>query len=119
MLGYIFFGIVRTFSLIGEEQYNTIGAFWDEMAQKYGLESLRGFGYNWRGEKMDYAIGLKDGIIDGYDFEIKLPDDGWESIHGETDRLKEIYDEIYLSGALSYEIEEFSENGECLIRYYR
>ena len=119
MLGYIFFGIVRTFSLIDEDQYNTIGAFWDEMTEKYGLESLWGFGYNWRDGKMDYAIGLKDGIIDGANFEIVLPDDGWEFVHGETDRLKEIYDEIYERGALVYEIEEFSEEGECFIKYYR
>ena len=37
-----FIGISRTFSLIGEDQYNTIGAFWDEMSDIYGLESLEG-----------------------------------------------------------------------------
>lgn len=119
--GYNMFfkGVVRTFSLIGEAQYNTIGEFWDEMAASYGLERLRGFGYNWRGGKMDYAIGIKNGTIDGFDIEIELPDEGWESVSGETDRLKEIYDDIYKEGALTYEIEEFFENGKCFIRYYR
>lgn len=114
-----FLGIAREFSLAYEEQYDTIGAFWDEMAEKYGLESLLGLGYKWENDKISYAIGLKDGIIDGCNFSIKLPESGWEIATGETEKLKEIYQEIYKSGRLKYEIEEFYEDGSCQIRYYR
>ena len=33
--------------------------------------------------------------------------------------LKEIYDEIYKNGKLKYEIETFTEDGKCKIKYYR
>ena len=114
-----FLGISKEFSLRGEAQYDTIGAFWDEMAEKYGLESLLGLGYKWENGKIFYAIGLKSGIIDGADFCLELPDRGWTAVVGKTDELKEIYQEIYKSGRLKYEIEEFYENGSCKIRYIR
>ena len=114
-----FCGISRTFSLIGEDQYNTIGAFWDEMAALYGLENLEGLGYGWNGATMEYAIGLKNGKIAGANVSITLPDLGWISREGKTDKLKELYDDIYNDGALTYEIESFTEDGNCLIKYYR
>lgn len=114
-----FIGISRVFSLVNEDQYNTIGAFWDELALLYGLENLQGLGYNWNGNFMEYVIGLKDGIIDGYNVEIELPNYDWKVVKGKTDTLKNIYDEIYKNGSLLYEIETFNENGECLIKYYR
>lgn len=114
-----FTGISRTFSLKNEDQYNTIGAFWDEMEEKYGLENLRGLGYKWQNGEIYYAIGLKKGNIQDFDFTIELPDDGWVITLGKTAELKEIYDKIYENGALIYEIEEFSNDGECIIRYFR
>ncbi len=114
-----FIGISRVFSLKNEDQYNTIGAFWDEMAEKYGLENLRGLGYRWERGFIYYAIGLKNGNIDGADLTMDLPDENWLVVSGKTDKLKEIYDEIYRDGALTYEIETFDHNGECLISYYR
>ena len=115
----LFQGISREFSLLNEDQYNTIGAFWDEMAAKYGLESLEGLGYLWEGGKIHYAIGLKDGKIAGANLEIDLPDANWITVEGKTDDLKTIYDGIYKSGALKYEIETFTEDGRCRIRYFR
>ena len=115
----LFVGISRDFSLMNEDQYNTIGAFWDEMAALYGLENLHGLGYRWKNGKISYAIGLKDGVIEGADLKIDLPGDGWITVCGRTDDLKEIYDEIYRSGALKYEIETFTEDGGCRIEYYR
>ena len=115
----IFKGISRDFDLTGEQQYETIGLFWDEMSLLYGLENLRGLGYSWQGNIISYAIGLKNGDIKGFNFCIELPDTGWVLVDGKTDNLKEIYDEIYKSGSLKYEIETFQENGECKIRYYR
>ncbi len=114
-----FIGISRKFALENEDQYNTIGAFWDEMSDIYRLENLRGLGYKWENGYIYYAIGLKIGEIDGYNLKIELPDENWQTVFGKTDNLKEIYDKIYRDGALTYEIEEFFENGECRIKYYR
>ena len=114
-----FFGISKDFSLVGEEQYNTIGKFWDDMAEIYGLENLYGLGYLWRNDMISYAIGLKDGVVDGCNFSMELPDEGWTVVCGRTDDLKEIYDEIYLNGALKYEIEAFWDNGDCEIKFIR
>lgn len=114
-----FNGISRVFKLTNEQQYETIGRFWDEMALIYGLENLRGLGYKWENDEISYAIGLKNGKIEGYNLSITLPDDGWIIAIGETDHLKELYDEIYKNGRLTYEIEAFFEDGRCEISYYR
>ena len=115
----LFIGVSKIFSLKNEEQYNTIGDFWDEMAKTYGLENLQGLGYKWEDCQIFYAIGLKNGNINHSDFCIELPDDGWDVVDGETDNLKYIYDEIYKKGPLKYEIETFTESGKCHIKYYR
>lgn len=110
-----FTGISRTFSTENDGQYETIGAFWAEMSAKYGMENLRGLGYNWTQNSIEYVIGLKNGVIDGDLKTVALPDDGWLTYHGETDRLGELYDEIYSHGFLTYEIETFFEDGTCEI----
>ena len=115
----LFKGISKEFSLLNEEQYHTIGDFWDEMALLYGLENLQGLGYKWENNKIYYAIGLKVGEIKDYNLCIELPDENWTIVNGETEKLKEIYDEIYQYGVLKYEIETFDENGKCQIKYYR
>ena len=115
----IFKGITKDFDLTNEQQYDTIGQFWDEMSARYGLENLHGLGYLWKDNTISYAIGLKNSCINGYDFSIELPDDDWVTVKGKTDDLKQIYDEIYKGGRLQYEIETFDEKGNCEIRYYR
>ena len=55
-----FIGISRVFSTINNEQYKTIGTFWDELSEEYGMENLRGLGYNWTDDTIEYVIGLKD-----------------------------------------------------------
>ena len=115
----LFIGISKEFSLLNEDQYNTIGDFWDEMALIYGLENLQGLGYLWNDNKISYAIGLKVGKIKDFNLSIELPDENWTEVHGRTTNLKEIYNEIYKSGSLKYEIETFTEDGKCLIKYYR
>ena len=117
--GLIFKGIAKEFSLFNNDQYNTIGKFWDEMSALYGLENLQGLGYKWAGGKIYYAIGLKVGDIPNDNFSMQLPDTGWTVVHGKTDNLQGIYNEIYKSGPLQYEIETFQENGDCQIKYYR
>ena len=115
----IFRGVSKEFSLLNNDQYNTIGEFWNEMASVYGLENLQGLGYKWINNTILYAIGLKDGVIKDCNFCIELPDKGWNIVEGETSNLKEIYDDIYKEGKLRYEIETFYENGKCQIKYYR
>ena len=85
----------------------------------YGMENLQGLGYKWENNKIFYAIGLKNGNIQHSNFTIDLPNDGWITVRGETDNLKNIYDSIYQEGPLKYEIETFDENGKCIIKYYR
>ncbi len=114
-----FKGVSKEFSLLNEDQYNTIGDFWGEMASLYGLENLQGLGYKWADNKIFYAIGLKVGEMTGSNVCVQLPDTGWTVVDGETTKLKRIYDEIYKSGSLKYEIETFTENGKCQIKYYR
>lgn len=114
-----FTGISRTFSTVGEQQYKTIGAFWDEMSAKYGLENLRGLGYGWTQTTIEYAIGLKEGTIGGANCVVQLPDVGWVSVRGKTADLGKIYDEIYKDGALKFEIETFNDDGSCGIMYRR
>ena len=115
----LFRGISKKFSLLNEEQYNTIGKFWDDMAEIYGLENLQGLGYLWKDNCISYAIGLKKGDIEEYNFQLELPDDNWIEVTGQTQNLKELYNEIYQKGPLMYEIETFDEEGNCVIKYYR
>lgn len=113
-----FVGIRRVFSTKNNEQYNTIGAFWDEMSKKYGRDRLMGLGCNWTESSIEYVMALKTGIIAGASYEIELPDN-WTIAEGRTENLAAIYDEIYKDGALLYEIEEFDDEGNCKIRYCR
>lgn len=115
----VFTGISKVFDITDAQQFDTIGQFWDEMAERYGLENLIGLGYAWRNQCLYYAIGRKDGDIEAYDVRMNLPDDGWVIVKGRIDSLKAIYDEIYKGGSLRYEIEKFYEDGTCEIGYYR
>lgn len=51
-------------------------------------------------------------------YEIDLPDE-WNSVYGRIEELADIYNDIYKDGALFYEIEEFDDEGNCQINYYR
>lgn len=113
-----FTGIRRVFSTENDGQYETIGHFWDEMAAKYGISNLMGLGYGWTDTTIDYIIALKSGIPEGANATVELPEE-WIEVQGRTDDLAAIYAEIYQSGPLLYEIEEFDEAGSCRIRYCR
>lgn len=115
----LFQGIRKTFSTIGECQYETIGAFWNQLAAVYGIDRLRGLGYGWTDTSIEYIIGLKDGVIEGCDCAVELPDTGWEIARGKTEDLSRIYDEIYSISRLLYEIETFTADGNCEIAYIR
>ena len=114
-----FKGISKTFSTKQEKQYETIGAFWDELSEIYGLEKLKGLGYNWTADTIEYVIGLKQGDIDGFNCTVDLPDSGWVTVNGKTADLSMIYSKIYEDGNLKYEIETFTDDGRCEIMYYR
>ena len=115
----IFKGIGRTFSTENEQQYETIGAFWDSLSAEYGLENLQGLGYGWTDRSIEYVIGLKTGVIDGADRAVEVPDEGWTTVVGRTERLARIYDEIWRGGRLRFEIERFTDSGDCEIRFMR
>ena len=85
----------------------------------YGLENLVGLGYKWSDAMIYYAIGLKGGKIDGADFEMEIPDDGWTTVNGMTEDLKKIYDRIYKDGRLRMELESFFSDGRCEIKFLR
>ena len=51
-----FIGIRKVFSTKNEEQYSTIGAFWDEMSAIYGRENLMGLGCNWTSDSIEYVM---------------------------------------------------------------
>lgn len=114
-----FTGISRTFSTVGEKQYETIGEFWNELSGMYGRENLRGLGYNWTETSIEYVIGLIEGDIDGKNMDVILPDDQWECVRGRTEELGKIYAAIYSHGPLKYEIEMFDDEGNCKILFYR
>ena len=115
----VFNGISKVFSTKDDRQYETIGAFWDEFSKKYGRENLRGLGYNWTTDTIEYVIGLKSGDIDNANCSVILPNSGWIAVKGKTAELDMIYQEIYADGVLTYEIETFTDEGECEILYYR
>ena len=115
----LFKGIGRTFSTENDCQFETIGAFWDEHAAKYGRENLQGLGYGWTERSIEYVIGLIDGKIVGADRTVELPDTGWVTVRGKTADLGEIYEKIYQEGRLKYEIERFTDSGDCEIMYCR
>lgn len=123
-----FCGLGKVFSTKDEGQYEAIGAFWNFMAQCYGRENLRGLGYGWTEDSITYVIGLKTGALSpdpekqfpGTVWqEIILPDTGWIRYHGETENLPQLYDRIYAEGILKYEIEQFFEDGTCVIQIIR
>lgn len=115
----VFNGISKVFSTKDDRQYETIGAFWDEFSKKYGREKLRGLGYNWTTDTIEYVIGLKSGDIDNANCSVILPNSGWIAVKRKTAELDMIYQEIYADGVLTYEIETFTDEGECEILYYR
>ena len=115
----LFRGIGRTFSTENDRQFETIGAFWDELAAKYGRANLQGVGYGWTEESIEYVIGLIDGKIDGANRAVTLPDTGWTVVRGQTEDLGKIYEKIYQEGRLKYEIERFTDHGSCEIMYWR
>ena len=115
----LFRGIGRTFSTENDQQYETIGAFWDELAAKYGRVNLQGLGYGWKERSIEYVIGLIDGEIGGADRTVTLPDMGWVTVQGRTADLGKIYEKIYQEGRLEYEIERFTDSGDCEIMYCR
>ena len=50
---------------------------------------------------------------------MKLPDTGWVTVRGQTADLGKIYEKIYREGRLEYEIERFTDSGDCEIMYCR
>ena len=94
-----FTGICRTFPTLDDRQYETIGAFWDELSAEYGRANLRGLGYSWTADSIKYVIGLKDSDISGFDTELELPDDSWITVW-EGPKILRRYTAIYTKTVL-------------------
>ncbi len=127
----LFKGISKRFCTAGGQQYQAIGDFWDYFAKEFGRENLDGLGLNWQEDSLEYIIGSCDKTM-FFDFkkikekypeasykEIVLPEEGWKVYKGRTDSLGKIYEEIYKDGPLQYEIESFTEDGNCCVRIKR
>lgn len=122
----LFQGLFQEFSTRNEGQYEAIGAFWDAMSERFGRENLQGLGFGWTENTISYAIGLKEGRLPedahypGAVYrEVSIPDSGWLRFTGPTEQLARLYAEIYEEGVLAYEIERFSEAGDCEILVIR
>lgn len=127
----IFKGISKRFFTKDNKQYNEIGNYWDYFAAIYGRENLLGLGLNWKKDSLEYVIGQCEGRMeynletvrerypDAVYKEIILPDTGWKTYRGQTERLSELYDRIYREGDLLYEIESFCDNGNCSVKIIR
>jgi hypothetical protein len=91
----------------------------DKLCKKYdGLKLLNHIAIPIQNREYSYRPDIAL-YWENYNLCIELPDTNWSIVEGETENLKEIYDEIYKFGALKYEIETFSESGKCQIKYYR
>jgi hypothetical protein len=119
-------GFSRTYSTVNGEQYVTIGKFWDDMSARYGRENLRGLGFHWTQNTIEYLIGTKNNDIDkeaaikdAIYKEVLLPDEGWMDYDSRTDSLPELYGRVYREGSPDYEIEMFDDNGRCKVRIHR
>lgn len=126
----VFKGYQMTFSTEGNKQYETIGNLWDKFASVYGIENIRGLGFNWSSTTIDYCFGfVEDLSVEEYverlevvntfaekPFRfntIELPDENWVNFKGETEKLDVLYDRVYKDGQLDFEIERFDSNGKA------
>ena len=125
-----FRGIKIRFDCANNQQYKTIGEFWNFMNGLYPNEILKGVGCNWYDDGLDYIIGdftpynydmrvIKGHYNNAEYVEINLPDKGWQVYHCKLDALSNLYEEIYKDGALQYEIEEIKADGNCVISIIR
>ena len=78
---------------------------------------------NWQKSMAEVTCGgldiIKVGDIQESNCSVELPDEGWSVVNGKTEDLGKIYDEIYKDGNLTYEIEMFTDDGDCEIWYLR
>ena len=54
------YGILVRFSCKNNEQYESIGKFWDLMSLQHPKPDLVGVGCGWREDSLDYLIGRLD-----------------------------------------------------------
>jgi len=124
-------GILRKLDCSENKQFNEIGEFWDFMSKLYPKNKLKGLGYNWKNNYIDYVIG---DIDNDFDYSVKkiyekypdskciviqLPDKGWEIYSGKLNDIENIYKNIYQNGPLDYEIEEIDDEGNFRVSILR
>ena len=126
-----FTGVLRNFDCSNNKQFTDIGEFWDFMSKIVNKNELKGLGFNWKNNHLDYIIGdLKDKcdypmdlILNTYPnskiVTVDLPNNGWEIHEGKIKDIKSIYEKIYEDGQLDYEIEEIDTKGNFKVSILR
>lgn len=124
-------GVQIRFGCKNGEQFEAIGAFWDEMRALCPGADLLGVGFGWENDTLCYLIGTESGVPENaaqvlaerfpgaVNAEIRLPDSGWKAYTATADTLDMLYAEIYKDGLLDYEIERFAADGKAEIRVWR
>lgn len=123
-----FIGIGRKFSIIGEDQYNTIGRFWDLMSKFTNKDDLIGFGCNWTKTDMEYYIGFiydvdYADILNNLNSKMKnlkiakfkLGTNDWNLYEGKTKNISKMYDFIWTDKVVTSELEFFTNDGNCYL----
>ena len=126
-----FTGVLRRFDCSNNKQFNDIGEFLDLMSKIIDKNEIKGLGFNWQNNHLDYIIGdLKEEFNYSIDIILKtyptskivtvdLPDNGWKIYQGKLKDIKNIYEKIYRDGPLDYEIEEIDTKGNFKVSILR
>jgi predicted transcriptional regulator YdeE len=123
-------GIKLTFNCKNHGQYTNIPIFFKVMQAAHPNTKLLGVGYSWKGSSFEYLIGnpehswfnieeVKRDLPKAELHTVELPDVGWETHKGLTRQLQDMYEKIWDMGDVKYEIEEFFEDGTCIILIHR
>ncbi|MBP3704146.1 MAG: hypothetical protein J6I98_01310 [Clostridia bacterium] len=120
-------GVQLRVSCKNGEQYDVLGAFWDEVRKYHPKMLLVGIGHSWENDTFCYLIGKEGGLPEktvekvcerfpeADSVRLKVPDGHWDVYRGRLEWLDEMYEEIYKDGPLIYEMERIHENGAITI----
>lgn len=124
--------LYKRWSTKNGEQYKPIAKFWDIVEKYVNCSDLQGYGTDWTGWGTDFLYGIifkngnipKEVIIDVkkafpdiiVDNSFRIPSTYEEIYSGDTEDLNLLYDEIWNKGFLAHELEEFTDDGKCVIR---
>lgn len=124
--------LYKRWSTKNGEQYKPIAKFWDIVEKYVKTSDLQGYGTDWTGYGTDFLYGIifKNGnipteVIDDVkkafpdmiaDNSFRIPSTYEEIYSGDTEDIDLLYNEIWNKGFLAHELEEFTDDGRCVIR---